>query len=271
MKFINKLERKFGKYAIRNLSLVMIIGYVIGYGFNMLGVLEFFTLNPALVMKGQIWRLFTWVITPPEDLGIFTIIMLFFYYSLGTSLENTWGTFRYNLYIFSGILFTAVGTLIMYGISVVLNTPIYGSVSTYYLCMSIFLAFAMEYPNMQIYLYMIIPVKVKWMAYIDIAFLTYSFVLSGWIGRTMIITSLLNFIVVFLATRNYRKISPTEIKRKQRYKQQIKVAQATVGHKCTICGQTPEDNPDLQFRYCSRCNGNYEYCQNHLFTHEHVK
>ena len=279
MKFLNKLERKFGRYAIRNLSLYMIVGYVVGYLFNMMGVMSFFTFNPSLIMRGQIWRLVTWVITPPQSLSIFTVIMLLFYYSVGTSLERTWGAFRYNVYIFSGMLFTVVGVMILYGVSTVLNFSVnidyvsayFDYVSTYFLCMSIFLAYAVEYPNMYVMLYGIIPVKVKWMAYLDVAYLLFMIYASDWVTRIVILCCLLNFIVLFLATRNYKKISPSEIKRKHNYKQQIRTAKSMAVHKCAVCGQTSETNEELQFRYCSKCNGNYEYCQNHLFTHKHVQ
>ena len=113
--FLNKLERKIGKYAISNLSLYIILAYVIGYILTLTGSVEFISLNPYKILHGQIWRIITWIIVPPSALNIFTIIMLFFYYSLGTSLERTWGTFRYNVYIFSGILFTVIGAFLLFG------------------------------------------------------------------------------------------------------------------------------------------------------------
>lgn len=272
MKFLDKLERKFGRYAIHNLSLYLIGGYVIGYLFLLTGVIPYLSLNPSLIMSGQIWRLVTWIITPPESLSIFTVIMLYFYYSLGTTLERTWGAFRYNVYILSGMLFTVVGVMVLYGISAIFQLPVsIDYVSTYFLCMSIFLAFAMEYPNMYVYLLGILPVKVKWMAYLEVVYLLFTLYAGNWVTRVVIICCLLNFILLFLATRNYKRISPSEIKRKHNYRQQIKTAQSMSIHKCAICGQTSETNPDLQFRYCSKCNGNYEYCQNHLFTHTHVQ
>ncbi len=272
MNFLNKLERKFGRYAVRNLSLYLIIGYVIGYVFELMGILSYFTLNPTMILRGQVWRLVTWVITPPSSLGLFTIITLFVYYSFGTSLERTWGTFRYNVYILSGILFTIVGIMLLYGVCSLFHVTIYISgVSTYYLCMSIFLAFAIEYPDMQMLLYFIIPIKVKWLAYLDAAYLLYMLYASDWPTRVMIVCCLLNFIILFFATRNYKKVSPAELKRKKRYKQQIRATEDVLVHKCAICGQTSLEHPELQFRYCSKCNGNYEYCQNHLFTHKHIQ
>lgn len=276
-KLLNKLERKWGKYAINNLSLYLIVGYVIGYILSFTGIIEPFTLNPYQIMRGQIWRIATWIVMPPSQFGIFTIIMLFFYYSLGNSLERTWGAFRYNVYIFSGMIFTIIGAFVLYGITLAMGYQpidtgrvISMSFSTYYINLSIFLAFAACYPDMQVLLYFIIPVKIKWMAYLDLIVLFIYFIQYGWGARIAIIASLLNFILFFFGTRNFKRVSPKEIHRRQVYKQQVN--QATKGitkHKCAICGRTEQDGDNLEFRFCSKCNGNYEYCQDHLFTHEH--
>ena len=140
--------------------------------------------------------------------------------------------------------------------------------------MSIFLAFAVSYPNMQVMLYFFIPIKMKWMGILYGFFIVYSFVKSSWVGKVAIIASLLNFIVFFLMTRDYRRVSPKEIRRKQDFKRQMNTAKPGNGrqpmHKCAVCGRTELDGDDLEFRYCSKCDGNYEYCQDHLFTHQHV-
>ncbi|MDO4189252.1 MAG: hypothetical protein Q4D29_09715, partial [Lachnospiraceae bacterium] len=169
---LNKAERKFGKYAVNNLSLYIIIAYVIGYILQLTGTMDFLRLNPYEIVHGQIWRVVTWIIVPPSSLGIFTIIMLFFYYSLGKSLEITWGAFRYNVYIFSGMIFTLIGAFLLYAFFAYAspNDPqevgyvISMYVTTYYVNMSIFLVFAALYPDMHVMLYFIIPIKIKWMA-----------------------------------------------------------------------------------------------------------
>ncbi|WP_394920776.1 hypothetical protein [uncultured Robinsoniella sp.] len=273
MDFINKLERKFGRYGIRNLSLYLIICYILGYTFNVFqpNIMDFLTLEPYYILRGQIWRIVTWILVPPESLSIFTVIMLFFYYSLGTSLENTWGAFRYTLYILAGILFTDIGAFILYFI--LGGGKLFGPIfSTYYINMSIFLAFALCYPNMQVLLYFVIPIKIKWMGILYGVFILFSFFKSSWPIKVAIIASLMNFIIFFLGTRDFRRVSPGEIKRKKKFKQETR--QSTGGltkHKCAICGRTELDGEDLEFRFCSKCDGNYEYCQDHLFTHEHVK
>ncbi|MEI3340480.1 MAG: hypothetical protein V8R80_11525 [Eubacterium sp.] len=100
-----------------------------------------------------------------------------------------------------------------------------------------------------------------------------SSVTSGWTGRVAILASVLNFLIFFFATRNYQRISPKEIHRKKNFQRQMKSARGNgvTKHKCAICGRTELDDPNLEFRFCSKCNGNYEYCQEHLFTHQHVK
>lgn len=200
--------------------------------------------------------------------------MLFFYYSLGNSLEQTWGAFRYNVYIFMGMISTVLGAFLLYAIfggNVLFGNALF---STYYINMSIFLAFAVSYPNMQVMLYFFIPIKMKWMGILYGFFIVYSFVKSSWVGKVAIIASLLNFIVFFLMTRDYRRVSPKEIRRKQDFKRQMNTAKPGNGrqpmHKCAVCGRTELDGDDLEFRYCSKCDGNYEYCQESLFTHQHV-
>ena len=277
MGFLNKMERKFGRYAIHGLMKYVVACYIIGY------VLEFFapqlysylTLEPYMIFHyGQVWRIVSWVLIPPPTGNIiFAVIMIVLYYQLGNALENTWGAFRFNLYIFGGVLFSILGALILYAIYGGQPVSFDGSFSTYYINMGIFLAFALCYPDMQILLYFIIPIKMKWMAIVYGALMVYEFVTSGWTGRVAILASILNFLIFFFATRNYQRISPTEIHRKKNFQRQMKSARGNgvTKHKCAICGRTELDDPNLEFRFCSKCNGNYEYCQEHLFTHQHVK
>ncbi len=290
--FLNKMERKIGKYAIRNLSLYLIIAYVIGYVLSLTGMMDIFSLNPYYILKGHVWRVITWILVPPSSISIFTVIMLYFYYQLGSALERTWGVFRYNLYIFSGIFFTIIGAFGLYLVATLnggdplgMGTAISYGFSTYYINLSIFLAFAATYPNIQVLLFFVIPVKVKWLAYFDAVLLGYQFFFDptiGMAGRIAIVMSLLNFLVFFFTTRNYKSISPKEMYRKRAYKKATSqsygagdgMASGRSGpitkHKCAICGRTEKDSDTLEFRFCSKCNGNYEYCSDHLFSHTHI-
>lgn len=278
MNFLNKMERKFGRYAIHNLSAYIIALYVAGYllyFFAPASIFSYLTLEPYYILHGQIWRLVTWILIPPESPGIFTIIMLFFYYSLGTSLEQTWGAFRYNVYIFMGMISTVLGAFLLYVILHVVygGNVVFGSAlfSTYYINMSIFLAFALTYPDMQVMLYFIIPIKMKWMGALYGVMILVSLVQGNLASRVAIIASLFNFIVFFLISGRFSRFTPHQIHRRQEFKRNVKKVQPKNGpkHKCAICGRTELDGDNLEFRFCSKCDGNYEYCQDHLFTHEH--
>ncbi|MCR5774055.1 MAG: hypothetical protein K6G42_03105 [Lachnospiraceae bacterium] len=316
---INKIERKLGRYAVPQLTKYMILTYIIGYilyFLNLAGVpvISLIYLSPELILHGQIWRLFTWIFMPPSAPGIFTIIMLLFYYQIGTALEQTWGDFKYNFYIFSGLILMMVGAFVLYAFGYSID----GMFTTYYINMSIFLAFAACYPDMQVMLYFLIPLKIKYLAFVDVAFLVYQALVSSWAERVAIIVSLLNFIIFFFTTRNYHSISPGERARKKNFKKAYErgpyyqgnrnrkgwssvnggqnsgaasgAAGQTTGqdtsafhtithpaddritkHRCAVCGRTELDGDELEFRFCSKCAGNYEYCQDHLFSHTHVK
>ena len=219
--WLDKMERRFGRYAIRNLTMYLLAGYAIGYllSFTMPQLLTYFTLEPALILKGQVWRLLSWVIIPPNDNIIFVIFMMLLYYSLGNTLESYWGAFRYNVYIFSGILFTVIGAFIVNGL--IGGITGFGSLySTYYINMSIFLACASIMPDYQLLLYGIIPIKMKWLAVLDVVLLAVDAVQGGLIIRIVIIASLLNFIVFFLSSRNVKPYMPKEQMRKRKFKQE---------------------------------------------------
>mgnify|MGYP002515781295 FL=1 len=291
MNWLNKLERKIGRYAIPNLIVWMIGAYTIGFVLYTVspGILNLLTLSPYHILHGQIWRLFTWVLMPTESNLIFLLIMALFYYQLGTTLERTWGTFRFNVYIFSGMIFTVIGAFVLYAIYYVqnlaaitampalaanLSSSLGWGYSVNYINMSIFLAFAVMYPDMQVMLYFIIPIKMKWMAIVYGVLIVYNFVISSWAGRISIVMSMLSFIVFFLSTRNLKRYTPHEVHRRQKFKAQMREPRPGSGitkHKCAVCGRTELDAPELEFRFCSKCEGNYEYCSDHLFTHQHIR
>lgn len=287
---MSKWEKKFGKYAIRNISLVLILFYVAGYIIQLVNsrFLGYLTLDPYAILHGQVWRLITWIVVPPSSPDIFTIIMLLFYYNIGTTLENTWGTWRYNVYLLSGMAFTIIGSFVWLVILCISNggfnaaTGVMSAMgstffSTYYINMSIFLAFAATFPDVRVLLMFVIPVKVKWMGILYGLLLAYDFFVSnqyemyGSAIKIAIVFSLLNFAIFFITSRNRIHMTPRQMKRRVEFKQDIRRNSRITKHKCAICGQTEDDDPTLEFRFCSKCNGNYEYCQQHLFTHTHVK
>lgn len=298
MNFIYKLEHKFGRFAIRNLSLILILCYVAGYiiEFAAPAFMEYLTLNPYAIVHGQVWRIVSWILIPPGESNIFfAIIMLVFYYSIGTSLERTWGTFQYNLYLFAGMFFTLIGSFLMMGFCYLFRPELLNGIyseyavfeslsyvfSTYYVNMSIFLAYAATFPDNQVLLMFIIPIKVKWLGVVYGAFLVYEMISGmlmngnvGFVYPFVIGSSMLNFIVFFFTTRNYIRMNRSQRKmhrdfaRKQRTDKAARNAGITK-HRCAVCGRTEKDGDDLVFRFCSKCAGNYEYCQDHLYTHIH--
>lgn len=284
---MSNFERKFGKYAIRNLSLMLIMCYAVGYLITLINpnFLMYLTLNPYAILHGQIWRIVTWIIIPPESSNLFfVLIMLYFYYSLGTSLERTWGTYRYNVYIFLGMIFTVLGSFLMMGYCylvdgeaiAVLGAEVFFSYmstffTTYYVNMSIFLAFAATFPEVQVLLMFIIPIKVKWLGILYGVMLIVEFIQGNAYSRFAMGASLLNFVVFWLTSRSHIHMSPRQVKRRQEFRREVRRSTGVTKHKCAICGRTEVDSPDLEFRFCSKCEGNYEYCQEHLFTHQHVK
>lgn len=142
--------------------------------------------------------------------------------------------------------------------------------STYYILLSIFLAIALCYPDMSVLYAMIIPIKMKYLSIVYILMTVYYFIQETFMGRVNIAMSLVSFVIFYLSTKNFRRFAPKQMKRRRNYNKQVRTAKReNISHKCVVCGRTDKEYPDLQFRYCSKCTGNKEYCQDHLFTHIH--
>ena len=290
MRFIDKLERKYGRYGIENLTMYIIISYVLGYALMYInpGALSMLSLNVTKILQGQVWRLITWIVYPPSTSSPlwFVIAILFFYYPISASLEHTWGKFKFTLYILSGMLFTVIAAFILHFVMGGVLDGLGGIIfSTYYISLSIFLAYSLTYPDMTVLLMFVIPIKMKWMSIVYAALVIYDvaryFMNGAWFMALPIIASLLNFVIFFLGTRDFNRYNPKEIHRKNEFKRAVNGGSKTVPfpgnsnavtkHKCAVCGRTEKDDPNLEFRFCSKCNGNYEYCQDHLYTHIHKK
>ena len=290
MRFIDKLERKYGRYGIENLTMYIIISYVLGYALMYInpGALSMLSLNVTKILQGQVWRLITWIVYPPSTSSPlwFVIAILFFYYPISASLEHTWGKFKFTLYIWSGMIFTVIAAFILHFVMGGVLDGLGGIIfSTYYISLSIFLAYSLTYPDMTVLLMFVIPIKMKWMSIVYAAIVIYDvaryFMNGAWFMALPIIASLLNFVIFFLGTRDFNRYNPKEIHRKNEFKRAVNGGSKTVPfpgnsngvtkHKCAVCGRTEKDDPNLEFRFCSKCNGNYEYCQDHLYTHIHKK
>lgn len=285
MNWLDRMERKFGRYAIHNLMFYIILLYAVGFVLQWVTPYFYYTylsLNASAILRGQIWRIVTFLLQPPSNSLLFFVITLYFYYLLGISLERTWGAFRFNLYFFGGVIFHVAAALLVY-----LLTGLSLPIGTGYLNLSLFFAFAAMYPNMEFLLFFVIPVKAKWLALLDGLYFMYTILQAflpaygggpyGMIYQANALAaavSILNFVIFFLGSRNMKPYTPKEMKRKREFKQKMRPTNHYAGgarHRCAVCGRTELDDPNLEFRFCSRCNGNYEYCQDHLFTHTHIK
>lgn len=286
---MSEFEKRFGRYALKNLPLIMIICYAVGYAIRYINpdFLMYLNLDPFKVIHGQIWRIVTWLLVPPNDNNIFwVIIMLFCYYSIGVSLERTWGTYKYNIYIFSGIGLTLLGAFLTMIIAYIaggeLVAAIYSQMvaavfSTYYINMSILLAFALTFPDAMFLFMFFIPVKAKWMAILYLVILAIQFVTGGLFVKVALGMALLNFAIFYFRNRRGLGVRPVQMRRRQTARSASsgrdlsRSSGRVTRHKCAICGRTEEDVPNMQFRFCTKCEGNYEYCEDHLYTHTHVR
>ena len=236
------------------------------------GSLNFLSMDPAAVLHGELWRIVTYVLLPTNG-GIFLIISLFFYYWLGESLERLWGSTKFTVYYVSGTLLTALASLLAYFIDGI-SVPVYGAV---YVNTALFLAYALNYPDAMVNIYFIIPVKMKWMAALEGILFALSVVTAiaarMWGQALMPIVALLNLFVFFTPDflRKADRVKAHSRPQAVQFRRAVKEQQRQKGynHKCSVCGRTDTDYPNLQFRYCSKCAGYHCFCEDHIFNHTH--
>ena len=271
------------RFGIPNLMRVIVIGNVAVYVLMLLtqandaNALSFLTFNLNALLHGEVWRLVTFVFVPTTS-GIFwLLISLYFYYWIGSTLERQWGTAKFNLYYISGALLTVLGVVLA---SLITGNPYLTAAGTGYVNLSMFFAFAFLFPDTTVLLFFILPVKMKWLAYLDGALFAFDIIKAigahNWAGVVLPIVALLNFAVFiwpevhYLKERAKYQNSRKTVQFRQAQQQQAKQAQQQgYRHKCAVCGRTDTDYPDLQFRYCSKCVGYHCFCQDHIFNHVH--
>ena len=165
MNFMNKMERKFGRYAIPNLMYYIVILYAVGVLVQMMApafYIQYLMLDARAILHGQIWRVVTFMIWPPSGSLFFNLIAIYLYYNLGMTLERVWGTFRFNVYFFMGVIGHVLAALLIY----IITGQVY-ILTTDYLNFSLFFAFAATFPEMQFYLFFVLPIKAKYLALFD--------------------------------------------------------------------------------------------------------
>lgn len=253
---------------------------------------ELLCFDRDLILKGQIWRLLSYAFTYDAGNILLTAIGLLCYYSLGRSIENSWGTLRFNLFYFSGIVLMDAYAMIVGAI-----LPSYSVIMNYfvnisYINMSLFLAYATMYPDSSFLLFFIIPVKAWIFALIDLLFVFYDLFAYPFPFNLFSIIALANYFLFFgkdvlniipiswraNARRLFRKKSAKKSSAKTipfpnagSYQATTATPKAPYTHRCTVCGRTDVDFPNLEFRYCSLCKGYYCYCEDHIRTHAHIQ
>ena len=192
-KWLNKLERKFGRYAVPGIMNILITGMVIVYIWDAIisPASGKFPLSPLisfsrdLILEGQVWRIVSFIFEPIATTPFFLIFTFYFYWLIGQVMENQWGVFRFNIFMLSGFIGSVIGGFIT------------GGTSNSLIILSMFLAFAVIAPDFQIMLFFIIPVKIKYIAYLDAAFLLVSLIFSDFVGKIAILISLINLMIFF--------------------------------------------------------------------------
>lgn len=271
-------------YVIAISGLGMLISMVNPYIYYQYLSLDFY----QIFHHGQVWRLITFLLCPSAggsgSSGLFWFaIMAWVYYSIGSNLERIWGRFRFTLFYLSGIVMILVVTLAAYLImGIVYPAQEVGiwlgmQVTLEYVTESLFLAFALVYPDVQFLLFFIIPVKAKWLSIFYFALDAYQIIqgimMKSYYPVALIVVSLINIFIFFFFAKGRPGMAAhaRQTKRKAEFKQKMHESREKGPiHRCAICGRTELDAPELDFRYCSKCDGRYEYCSEHLFTHEHV-
>ena len=268
------------------------LGTAILYLFGMIdpsGMLySLFYFNRAAILHGQIWRLVTYILLPTTGNVFFLAISLYFYYFIGKTMENQWGTFRFNLFYLSGVVLTDLAALI-FGFNASIGN----------LNLSLMLAFATLYPENQVLLFYIIPIKMKYLAWFYFAMIILELFTTPLFYSLFNLMALLNYFLFFGSDilhvlpdfcqprrQNHRSSFSDYGYEQPKHKKQKpnpnwankyhvggkqKPEEKPYHHKCTVCGRTDTDYPDLEFRYCSKCNGYYCYCIDHINNHEHIK
>lgn len=263
-RLLDNLERRFRSFGIRNLMAYIVGGHALVFLLDLMDPTRVFSADLVFhlgsILQGELWRIVTFLFIPPTHSMIFFIFVLYLYYMIGTTLEEVWGTFKFNLYYFIGVFATIIA-------GVISGAP----VDSLYLNLSLFLAFATLFPDYQLRLFLLIPVKIKYLGYLNAFILLFTFITGPISTKLTVAVALINYFLFFGedAIKSFRFKKKATDKRREFIKKANKAREGPM-HKCTVCGITEEDDPDMSFRYCSKCEGDYEYCMDHLKNHEHI-
>ncbi len=255
------LEKKFGRFAIPNITGLIIGAQVLVFAAAAMnrGLIDRLLLLPKAVLAGEIHRLLTFIAIPPGLNPLWAFFAWYLFYMMGNALEQYWGTFRFNMFLLIGYVAT---------VSVAFLVPGQASANGF-IGATVFLAFAWLNPNFVINLMLIFPVRIKWLALIAWIGIGLTILSGPWALKLAAIASVTNFLIFFASDIKWR-IKGQHRKTSRRIQKSLR-SQPAHFHKCTTCGITDADNQEMEFRYCSKCDGDHAYCSEHLRNHEHVR
>jgi hypothetical protein len=278
MTLLSNLNAKYGRYGVANVTMILIMGQVLLYlahqlnpGQNGIDILERIQMYPDKVLAGEWWRLITFVFDPPGMNLIFAFFYWYLFYLMGTSLETTWGAFRYNVFLaigYTASVACAFGTYFAASAAGPLGAAAASTpASNMFLYGTVFLAFARLFPEFTMYIFFVLPVKIRWLAILQWIGYAWGFIFGPWMMKAMIVASVANYLLFF--GRDIWLDMKHGHRRMQHQARALSSPKRLV-HKCRVCGITSDEAPQMQFRYCSKCDGESCYCPEHLRDHEHV-
>ena len=269
MRLIDRFCYKHPNFGIPNLmrylTIANVVFWILGTANSVL--LSYLRFDAGLIMQGQIWRLITFMVYPPS-MGLLAFLVFYFYYWMGTALEQVWGTAQFNIYLLIGWALTVI-----YGFLVYFIGGLRISIDAQYLYLSMFFSYAALFPDQTVLLFFFIPIKMKYMAIIDAVYFLAAVITNPFPVNLLPVVAVLNFFIFFSGTllqRIPKKASQSTINfRKASQKIRREERDKLYHHKCAVCGRTDTDYPGLEFRYCSRCVGYHCFCSDHINNHIH--
>ena len=276
MNAIDRFCYRHPRFGIPNLMLYVVVGNAIVWLFSLFApeILSYLYFSPYRILHGEVWRLLTFIIYPNSS-GFLALIAFYFYYFIGSTLERNWGTGKFTVYFFSGVLLT-----VLYGFLCLFLFRIDLACSATYIYFSMFFAFATLFPDLQVLLFFIIPIKMKWLALVDAALFAYEIVtgliVGSWVSALLPVVALLNYLL-FCGSWLFDWMKPSRQKQRRKtvdFRNEVRRIQyeqkaKPYTRKCEVCGRTDTDFPELEFRYCSRCRGYHCFCIDHINDHRH--
>lgn len=268
---IDRFCAKHPRFGVPNLAMYIAIGQVIVGVLSLLpplrGLPALLSFSRYYILHGEIWRLVTFIFVPTSTNPFYLLLSCYVVYWTGQMLEREWGTTKFSLFYLCGVLWSIAGGMLL------------GTARIYYIHLSFFLVIATMYSEMQVLFMFVMPIKMKWLAMLDVALILLDALEYGVIILLWALPSFINYFIFtwpfWSMTLGFvrRQADPQVINFKRARKQAEKKARETGGymHKCAVCGLTDRDDPNMEFRYCSKCDGYYCYCANHINNHIHIK